>query len=43
VTIDCECDKGQAWRTRRPLAFRGVHDGIGARLHPLFERSGDSR
>jgi len=40
VTIDCECDKGPAWRTRRPLAFEGVHAGIGQRLHPLFERLG---
>jgi hypothetical protein len=40
VTIDCECDKGPAWRTRRPLAFDGVHLGIADRLHPLFERYG---
>jgi hypothetical protein len=40
VTIDCECDKGPAWRTRKPLAFAGVHAGIGERLHPLFERLG---
>jgi hypothetical protein len=40
VTIDCECDKGPAWRTRRPLAFDGVHVGIAERLHPLFQRSG---
>jgi hypothetical protein len=40
VTIDCECDKGPAWRTRRPLAFDGVHVGIAERLHPLFRRFG---
>jgi hypothetical protein len=40
VSIDCECDKGPAWRTRRPLRFDGVHDGIGERLHPLFRRFG---
>jgi hypothetical protein len=40
VSIDCECDKGPAWRTRRPLRFDGVHVGIGERLHPLFRRSG---
>ncbi|HEY8039516.1 MAG TPA: hypothetical protein VIF15_06970 [Polyangiaceae bacterium] len=40
VTIDCECDKGAAWRTRRPLAFDGVHVGIAGRLHPLFQRLG---
>jgi hypothetical protein len=40
VSIDCECDKGPAWRTRRPLRFDGVHVGIGERLHPLFRRFG---
>jgi hypothetical protein len=40
VSIDCECDKGPAWRTRRPLAFEGVHVGIAERLHPLFARLG---
>ena len=40
VSIDCECDKGPAWRTRRPLAFDGVHVGIAERLHPLFQRFG---
>jgi hypothetical protein len=38
VSIDCECDKGAAWRTRRPLSFVAVHEGIGARLAPLFRR-----
>jgi hypothetical protein len=36
VSIDCECDKGPAWRTRRPLQFSGIHDGVGHRLQPLF-------
>jgi hypothetical protein len=40
VSIDCECDKGPGWRSEKPLAFRGVDDGIGARLQPLFERFG---
>jgi hypothetical protein len=40
VSIDCECDKGPAWRTRRPLAFDGVHMGIAERLHPLFRSLG---
>jgi hypothetical protein len=40
VSIDCECDKGPAWRTRRPLGFDGVHVGIAERLHPLFRRLG---
>ncbi|MGH7283779.1 MAG: hypothetical protein ACRELY_19820, partial [Polyangiaceae bacterium] len=38
VSIDCECDKGPAWRSRRPLAFDGIREGIGARLQPLFEK-----
>jgi hypothetical protein len=40
VSIDCECDKGPAWRTRRPLRFEGVHVGMGERLHPVFRRFG---
>jgi hypothetical protein len=28
------------WRTRRPLAFEGVHVGIAERLHPLFRSYG---
>jgi hypothetical protein len=40
VSIDCECDKGPAWKTRRPLTFDGVHVGIAERLQPLFARHG---
>src|SRR5579872_3688453 len=40
VTVDCECDKGPAWRTRRPLSFEGVHEGIARRLHPMLRRHG---
>jgi hypothetical protein len=40
VTVDCECDKGPAWRTRRPLAFEGVHVGIAERLQPLSRATG---
>jgi hypothetical protein len=40
VSIDCECDKGPAWRTQRPLRFEGVHVGIAERLHPLFRHFG---
>jgi hypothetical protein len=36
VTIDTECDKGRGWRSQRPMSFSGVHDGIVARLQPLF-------
>jgi hypothetical protein len=38
VSIDCECDKGPAWRVRHPLAFSGITDGIFDRLQPLFRR-----
>jgi hypothetical protein len=40
ISIDCECDKGPGWRTRKPLAFSGITQGIGARLQPLFRRFG---
>lgn len=40
VSIDCECDKGPAWKTRRPLAFDGVHVGIAQRLTALFRTFG---
>lgn len=40
VSIDCECDKGPGWKTRQPLSFLGIMEGIGARLHPLFRRYG---
>jgi hypothetical protein len=36
VTIDCECDKGAHWRSKRPLRFEGVREGVGRRLAPLF-------
>ncbi len=38
VTIDTESDKGPGWRSRRPLSFEGITDGVVQRLHPLFER-----
>lgn len=40
VTIDVECDKSFNWRTSAPLSFRGVMEGIGMRLHPLFTKWG---
>ncbi len=36
VSIDTECDKGLAWKSKRPLAFDGIFEGIVARLQPLF-------
>jgi hypothetical protein len=40
VSIDTESDKGRGWRSRRPMSFDGIHDGVVKRLHPLFERFG---
>jgi hypothetical protein len=40
VTIDCECDKDARWRSRSPLAFDGVREGVGRRLAPLFRAYG---
>ena len=40
VTIDTESDKGRGWRSRRPMSFAGITDGVVKRLHPLFERYG---
>lgn len=40
VTIDTECDKGAAWKTLRPLAYRSVLAGIPQTLAPLFARQG---
>jgi hypothetical protein len=36
VSIDVECDKDERWDVRQPLTFRGVEEGIGRRLTPLF-------
>lgn len=40
VSIDTESDKGKGWRSRRPMSFEGITDGVVKRLHPLFERFG---
>jgi hypothetical protein len=40
VSIDTECDKGKAWRTRKPMSFDGIHDGVLERLQPLFAQYG---
>lgn len=36
VSIDTESDKGRGWRSKRPMAFEGVSDGVARRLQPLF-------
>lgn len=38
VTIDVEPDCTPTWYYSNPLTFRGVTEGIGRRLHPLFEK-----
>jgi glycosyltransferase involved in cell wall biosynthesis/GT2 family glycosyltransferase len=40
VSIDTECDKQPTWHCRSPLAFEGIHTGIGERLQPLFAEFG---
>jgi len=40
VSIDCECDKGERWRLKKPLAFDAMTAGIGERLQPLFRSFG---
>jgi hypothetical protein len=40
VTIDTESDKGKGWRSRKPMSFDGITDGVVKRLHPLFARFG---
>ncbi len=40
VSIDTECDKGLAWKSKRPLAFDGIFEGVVARLQPLFRVHG---
>ena len=40
VSIDTESDKGKGWRSKSPLAFTGVSDGVVRRLQPMFEAFG---
>jgi hypothetical protein len=40
VSIDCECDKGEGWRLKKPLRFDAVTAGIADRLQPLFRAYG---
>jgi hypothetical protein len=40
VSIDCECDKGPRWKTKRPMSFEGISEGITHRLQPLFRSFG---
>ena len=38
VSVDTESDKAKGWRTRRPMSFEGITDGVVKRIHPLFAR-----
>lgn len=38
ITIDVEPDCTPSWQYSNPLTFKGVTEGIGQRLHPLFEK-----
>jgi hypothetical protein len=40
VSIDTECDKGKGWRSRKPMSFVGVHEGVVKRLQPMFAEHG---
>jgi hypothetical protein len=40
VSIDTECDKGRGWRSKKPLAFTGITDGVMQRLQPMFAEYG---
>lgn len=40
VSIDTECDKGRGWRSKKPLAFTGITDGVMKRLQPMFAAYG---
>lgn len=35
LSIDCECDKGPAWRSQKPRRFTGIAVGLAGRIHPL--------
>lgn len=38
ITIDVEPDCTATWQYSNPLTFTGVTEGIGQKLHPLFEQ-----
>lgn len=40
VSVDTESDKARGRRSRHPMSFEGITDGVVKRLHPLFERFG---
>lgn len=40
VTVDVECDRSPNWKTSSPVAFYGVSDGVGKKLHPLCQNYG---
>lgn len=40
VSIDTECDKGKGWRSKKPMSFEGVTEGVVRRLQPMFASFG---
>ncbi len=42
VTVDTECDKGEAWRTQRPLRCRNVVEDLPRRFHQRMLHMGIS-
>jgi hypothetical protein len=40
ISIDVEPDCSKNWLYSTPLAFKGISDGIGKILHPLFKQFG---
>lgn len=40
ITIDVEPDCSPGWKYSDPVTFNGVHEGIGEKLQPLFNKYG---
>ncbi|QNL20587.1 hypothetical protein HZR84_01005 [Hyphobacterium sp. CCMP332] len=38
ISIDTECDKGPAWKIKKPMSFDNIIHGIPKYLNPLFEK-----
>ncbi|MCS6966263.1 MAG: hypothetical protein NZ473_05815, partial [Candidatus Kapabacteria bacterium] len=42
VTVDTECDKGEGWRTQRPIRCRNIVEDLPQRFHAPMHRLGIS-
>lgn len=40
ISIDTECDKGKGWRSKKPMSFAAIHEGVVHRLQPMFSEFG---